>query len=426
MSRSLQNGPAHRPVSALGSLFGRNRAALVVEELPVLKVADLDADPHGMFRRYRAGYPFVRHENGGYLVLRRADVERLSNDPRTAATETMHPEMYGVPEGALFDLFEQGMLTANGAVHRRRRSPFSRSFAVRTMADLRPQIRRSSEELIESWYADGRVEFVSQFASELPARVIGDLLGLPRADIPSFTKLVYLVTRFLSGSILPNEIPESEAACQELRDYVEKTLQDRRRTPRHDFLSNFLAKADAAGELSPLEIIFQIVQLIVGGTDTTRVAIVVQLALLLRYREQWDAVRRDPSLIPGAIAEAMRFEPSVASFARVTTEKIEVGGVVIPTGQLLLFSTMSGARDEEAHERPDVFDIRRIDQPRLLPAFGAGAHRCIGEALARVELEESLAALAARIPHLQLDQAPAIKGHLGIRRVDTMRLSWQP
>jgi hypothetical protein len=397
-----------------------------IEGLPVLRVADLDADPHGMFRRYRAAYPIVGHEMGGYLVLRHADIERLGNDPRTAATETMHPVMYGVTEGALFDLFEQGMLTANGAVHRRRRSPFSRSFAVRTMADLRPQIRRSSEELIESWYADGQVEFVGQFAAQLPARVIGDLLGLPGADIPTFTKLVYVVTRFLSGSILPDEIPESEAACQQLRDYVEKTLQDRRRAPRDDFLSDFLAKADAAGELSPLEITFQIVQLIVGGTDTTRVAIAVQLALLLQHREQWDAVCRDPSLIPGAVAEAIRFEPSVASFIRVTTENIEVGGAVLPAGQLFLLSAMSAARDEEAYERPDVFDIRRTDQPRLLPAFGAGAHRCIGEALARVELEESLAALAARIPHFQLDQAPAIKGHAGIRRVDTMRLSWQP
>jgi cytochrome P450 len=109
----------------------------------------------------------------------------------SAASETAHPGLFGVTEGALFDFFEQGMLTANGAVHRRRRSPFSRSFAARTIADLRPHIRRSSEELIESWYADGQVEFVGQFAAQLPARVIGDLLGLPRADIPSFTKLVY-------------------------------------------------------------------------------------------------------------------------------------------------------------------------------------------------------------------------------------------
>lgn len=404
-----------------------DRAALTaVEDLPVLNVADLDADPHGMFRRYRAAYPFVRHETGAYLVLRHADVERLGNDPRTAASETAHPELFGVTEGPLFDFFEQGMLTANGAVHRRRRSPFTRSFAARTIADLRPHIRRSSEELIESWYADGQVEFVGQFAAQLPARVIGDLLGLPRADIPSFTELVYRVTRFISASIPPDAILESEAACQQLRDYVEKTLEDRRRAPRDDFLSDFLAKADAAGELSPLEIIFQIMQLIVGGTDTTRVAIVVQLALLLQQREQWDAVCRDPSLIPAAVAEAMRFEPSVGSFVRVTTEDIEVGGAVLPARQFIMLSTMSGARDEKAYERPDMCDIRRTDQPRLLPVFGAGAHRCIGEALARVELEESLAALAARIPQVQLDEAPAIKGHSGIRRVDTMRISWQP
>lgn len=412
----------------MAEVIGANdRAAhTAVEDLPVLNVADLDADPHGMFRRYRAAYPFVGHETGAYLVLRHADVERLGNDPRMAASETAHPGLFGVTEGALFDFFEQGMLTANGAVHRRRRSPFSRSFAARTMADLRPHIRRSSEELIESWYADGQVEFVDQFAAQLPARVIGDLLGLPRADIPSFTKLVYLVTQFISASILPDEIPESEAACQQLRDYVEKTLEDRRRAPRDDFLSDFLAKADAAGELSPLEIIFQIMQLIVGGTDTTRVAIVMQLALLLQQREQWDAVCRDPSLIPAAVAEAMRFEPSVGSFVRVTTEDIEVGGAVLPARQFIMLSTMSGARDEKAYERPDVFDIRRTDQPRLLPVFGAGAHRCIGEALARIELEESLAALAARIPQVQLDEAPAIKGHSGIRRVDTMRISWQP
>ena len=355
-------------------VIGANdRAALAaVEDLPVLSVADLDADPHGMFRRYRAAYPFVGHETGGYLVLRHADVERLGNDSRTAASETVHPELFGVTEGPLFDFFEQGMLTANGAVHRRRRAPFSRSFAARTMADLRPHIRRSAEELIESWYADGQVEFVGQFASELPARVIGDLFGLPRADIPSFTKLVYSVTQFISASIPPEQIPESAAACLELRGYVEKTFEDRRRAPRDDFLSDFLAKADAAGELSPLEIIFQIVQLIVGGTDTTRVAIVVQLALLLQHREQWDAVCRDPSLIPGAVAEAMRFEPSVASFVRVTTEDIEVGGAVLPARQFVILSTMSGARDEEAYERPDcstsVEPTNRDCSPPSVPA----------------------------------------------------------
>src|SRR5262245_6187411 len=102
----------------MAEVIGTNdRVALAaVEDLPILNVADLDADPHGMFRRYRAAYPFVRHETGAYLVLRHADIERLSNDSHIAASETAHPGLFGVTKGALFDLFEQGMLTANGAI----------------------------------------------------------------------------------------------------------------------------------------------------------------------------------------------------------------------------------------------------------------------------------------------------------------------
>lgn len=358
-------------------------------------------------------------------MLRYADVDRLIKDPRARATETAFPEMLGVTTGALFDAFQYGMLTANGDVHHNRRSPFSRAFATRIIAELRPRIRQCSEELIDSWYGDGRVEFVERFAAQVPACIISELLGLPREDIPWFTKLVYQVTRFISLSVTKDEIPLSEEATRQLRNYVEKVLDDRRRAPRDDFLSTFLIAADEAAKLSALEVIFQIVQVIVAGTDTTRVAIAMQVALLLQHREQWDAVCRDPGLIPAAVAEAMRFEPSVASTSRITTENIEVGGAALPAGRLVLLSTMSSMRDERAYERPDVFDISRTNQPRLHPIFGGGAHRCLGEALARVELEESLAVLAARIPQLRLDKAPAIKGHTGIRRVDSMRLSWR-
>jgi cytochrome P450 family 103 len=394
-------------------------------DLPVLTVHDLDADPHGVFQFWRGTHPVVRHEVGSYFVLRYADIERLAKDPRVRATEDGFPKLLGVTEGALFDIFHYGMLTANDEVHQRRRSPFSRTFAVRMIAELRPHIRRSVEELIDGFHDKGRIEFVDQFAAQIPARVISGLLGLPREDIPAFTRLVYEVTKFFGLSITPDELPGCEAAARELQDYVEKTLQDRRRTPRDDFLSKFLAAADDDGKLSPPEIIFQIVQLIIGGTDTTRVAIVVQVALLLQHRAQWKAVCRDPGLIPMAVAEAMRFEPSVAGFGRVITEDIDIGGEVVPAGQLITLSTMSAMRDESVYDRPSVFDIRRSDHPRLHPVFGAGAHRCIGEALARAELEESLAVLSARIPQLQLDEAPVFRGHTGIRRTDTMHVSWK-
>jgi cytochrome P450 len=331
--------------------------------------------------------------------------------------------LLGVTEGALYDGFDLGMLTANGEVHRRRRSPFSRTFAARMIAEMRPSIRLAAEDLIADWCADESVEFVDRFAAQIPARVISSLLGLPREDIPEFTSLAYQVTKFLSLSVTQEEIPLCEAAARQLRDYVERTLDDRRRTPRGDFLSTFLAAADESASLSQAEVIFQIFQLIVAGTDTTRVAIAAEVALLLQHRQQWEAVCRDPGLIPGAVAEAMRFEPSVASISRIAMEDIDVGGVLLPAGGFLTLSTMSAMRDENAYDQPDVFDIRRTDQPRLHPIFGAGAHRCVGEALARAELEECLAVLTTRVPHLHLDEAPVFRGHASIRRVDRMRVS---
>ncbi len=250
-------------------------------------------------------------------------------------------------------------------------------------------------------------------------------MGLPREDIRSFTNLVYKVSRFFSLSFTPDEIPGIEAAARQLQAYVESTLDHRRRAPCGDFLSKFVATADDAAEMSPIEIIVQIVQLIIGGTDTTRVAIVMQVALLLQHHEQWMAVCRDPGLIPATVEESMRFEPSVASTSRVAAEDIEVGGAIIPAGTFVTLSIMSGMRDESAYDDPDMFDIRRVRPPRLHPVFGGGPHRCIGEMLARAELEESLAVLTARIPQLRLDRAPAITGHFGIRRVDTMRVSWR-
>ncbi|HVJ54036.1 MAG TPA: cytochrome P450 [Aliidongia sp.] len=394
-------------------------------EIPSLTVKELDADPHGVFRRYRPQTPFVAHEAGGYMILRAPDVEMLSRDSRAQATETEFPKLFGINDGALFEFFDEGMLMANDAVHRRRRSPFTRSFAAKLMSELRPRIRKIAEDLIDDWYAAGEADLVEQYAALIPARTICELLGLPQEDIPRFTALVYEVTRALSFSFQPEDIPGMQSAAAELRDYVEQLLHARRRMPSDDFLSAFVIESDQKGELSAIEGIIQIVSLIIGGTDTTRVAMVAQVFLLLEHREQWDAVCRDPALIPGAVIEAMRYEPSVASMARKMTEDVEVDGRILPAGQFVTLSTMSAMRDERIYDRPDVFDICRTDQVRLHPIFGGGPHRCIGEALARIELEEGLAALTTRLPQLrQLGDPPRFQGHAGIRRVDEMRVGW--
>jgi cytochrome P450 len=402
-------------------------ASLHGSALPVLTLKQLDADPHGVFRQYRKDHAVVLHETGGYFVLRFGDVDQLGKDPRVGSSGTSFPEALGISSGTTFDLFEYSMITADGDVHQRRRAPLSRQFAARTINEMRQSIRRTADDLISGWYGDGEVDFVGEFAANLPARVIADLLGLPREDIPEFTLQAYEVTKIFSFGLNPDDIGKIENAAQQLRVYSERALDERRRRPCEDFLSAFLAAATEAGEMSPQEILYQILPLIIGGTDTTRVALTMQFALLLQHREQWAAVCDDPSLVPAAVTEAMRFEPSGASTGRVTRENVDVDGTVITAGQLVTLSTMSAMRDETIYDRPDIFDIRRINQPRLHPIFGFGAHRCLGEALARAELEESLSAITARIPQLHLDTPPKIQGHMGVRRIDTaMRVFWKP
>jgi cytochrome P450 len=399
---------------------------LAAAQLPVMTLAELETDPHGVFRKYRKSHSLVLHETGGYFVLRFADVERLSKDARLRSSETAFPRKLGLEQGAIFDAFDHSMLTANGNAHRRRRAPFSKLFAARAISEMRPHIRRTVEEVIDGLYGDGEMEFVDRFASPIPARVIADLFGLPREEIPDFARDSYEVTQILSFGLSPERIADIDRAGERLRDYLAKILDERRRRPRGDFLTAYLAAATEAGEMSPEEILYQIFLLVAAATDTTRMSIAAQTSLLLQHRQQWTEVCRDPTRIAAAVTEALRLEPSGSAVTRVTGEDIEMDGVVIPADELVTLSTMSAMRDERVYDRPDAFDIHRTDSPRVHPVFGFGAHRCLGEALARVELEESLAAVTARIPQMQMDLPPAITGHYGVRRVGAMHVSWKP
>ena len=395
--------------------------------LPVLTLKQLEEDPHGVFRQYRKDHAVVRHETGGYFVLRFAEVDRLGKDPRVGPSGTSFPASMGISSGPVFDLFTYSMITADGDVHPRRRAPLSRQFANRAINEMRQGIRRTADDLIDSWYGNGEVDFFGEFAAALPAHVIADMLGLPREEIPEFTVLVYQVSKIFSFGLSPDDIAKIEKAMERLRAYSEKALSERRRSPREDFLSVYLAAAAEEGKLRPEEQVYQILTLILGGSDTTRVALAAQLSLLLQHREQWDAVCNNSSLVPGAVAEAMRLEPSGAAGFRMPREDIDIDGTVIPAGQLITLSTMSAMRDEAVYDRPDVFDIRRTNQARVHPIFGWGAHRCLGEALARAELEEGLLAVAARIPQIHLATPPKIKGHMGVRRIEAaMHLFWKP
>jgi cytochrome P450 len=389
-------------------------------------LADLDRDPHGIFRRLRPLSPLLRREDDSYIAIRAEHVLQLITDPRTRQLETELPRSRGLTQGPLLEFFTNSMLFSNGRDHRRRRAPVSRAFAARLIDALRPRIRAVADELIDEAYARGAVDFVADFCAPLPARMISEILGLPPADVPRFTSWVYSMSRAISSSFQRADAPAIEAATHELTAYVAALLAARRADPKDDFLTTYAAAVSEQGDLAAAEMIMQIVTVIVGGSDTTRAAMAALVALLQQHREQWDAVCREAAFVPGAVAEALRFDPPVASIPRFTLEDIELDGQLVPRHRLLSVSTLAAMRDPALYADPDRFDIRRTDHPARHLVFGGGAHRCLGEALARAELEEGLMALTARLPKLQLASEPAqLLGHSGIRRVTEMRLTWK-
>jgi len=394
-------------------------------EPPTLSLAQLDEDPHGVFRRYRHLTPLLKRENAGYIAIRAADMEPLAFDPRTRQIETEQLALRGIHAGPLVELWGNSMLFSNGSEHRRRRAPLSRAFAFKLIEQLRPRIRATALQILEQHLQAGELDLLVDFAALIPARIIADILGIPAADVPHFTELVYSVSRSLGLSYGRSEIQGMEDSARQLMEYVDGLLGARAAALNNEFLTSYLNTVTEAGNLSAAEILGQIVSVIIAGSDTTRGSIAVQVALLLQHREQWDAVCADPALIPGAVSESLRYEPVVGSIPRFTLEDIEVDGYVVPRNNILSLSTLSAMRDPGQYADPDRFNIRRTDHPRRHLIFGLGVHRCLGEVLARAELEESLAALVSLLPHLELaGKPPSLQGHGGMRRIDRMRVQW--
>jgi cytochrome P450 len=294
------------------------------------------------------------------------------------------------------DLVSNSLLFSNGDVHRRRRQPLSRCFAFRMMEGLRSNVRSLAQELVTHKLGDGEMKLRDDYAAAIPAITIASILGIPRCDVPLFTSLSYRVAKILTTSWTYDDLPDIEAAITELSAYVSGLIDDRRKRPRPDFLSDYVASIDEAGEMSALEAVMQILSVVLGGTDTTRAAIVIMVGLLLRQRDgAWQTLRHYPDMVPAAVSESLRYEPSAASM-----------------------------RDPDVFADPDSFDLAR-PMSKWHPVFGGGEHRCLGEALARIEMEEALSALINSRLDLELgDQQLTVHGHAGIRQVDELVVRW--
>lgn len=323
----------------------------------------------------------------------------------------------GVTSGPMYDFVGNVMLFSNGDVHRRRRGPLARTFAHKLMAKLRDDVAARCERLVASLIGHGEVDFLASVAGPLPAEVIGAMLGVPDADMPDFARHVYSAIRGLS-LVSPEVRAESDADMAYLLDRVGGLIETRRDTPDGGIVSYYLDRV-TGGDLSEMEILAQMVGLVVAGSDTTRGALTATVSQLLQNPAQWALLKEDPEKwVSGAVSEGLRFDPVIGSIGRITVEQHEIEGVSIPPDTLISASMLTALRDPDIYAEPDRFDISRDDHPRLHPVFGGGPHRCLGEALARIELEEALKAVARMAPDMALLGEPArLRGYGAVRTV---------
>ena len=370
---------------------------------------------HDYVRHAAAQGPVVRDRHGIFITFSLSHMQQLVNPALTRQMETETMVLQGLSSGPVFDLFQNSMLFSNAPAHGRRRTPLARSFAVPLVQALRPQLRALAERLVKDQLDDGEIEFRDRIGGQLAARTIAMVLGVPQVDLPQVTRLVYSAIRALSVRSA-QVLAEASADLQELNAYVADLLVDQERANPDDFLADYLTRAGLSG-LSATETRMQIVTLVLAGSDTTRGALTSTVSQLMQNRSQWQRLCTDPdALLKGAVAEGLRFDPVIGALIRVAAQDLVFEGVAIPEGSLVGPLVVAALRDPAVYAEPDRFDISRTDHPRWHPVFGAGEHRCLGEALARAELEEALSALCRLAPRTELSGPPPHLRGLGATR----------
>ena len=355
----------------------------------------------------------------GYFVLDREAVTFFLRSREAAFPGRMVAEIFGVTEGPLYEEISRNILNVGGHDHRRLRNLVNPAFTARAADRYRPAMRRYLAELFDEVGGEGRCEFVSTIAKPYPAMVIATVMGAPLEDAGRLQDWSTWIQRQFSADLL-QERPRIEQAVTEFYEYAEALLRQRRGKPGDDLISTLIAAEEEGDRLSDDECINLVLNVLVGGVDTTQSQLAHAIRLFAVHPEQWERLRAEPELAPSAVEEVLRFEPITPFTARVLLEDVEYRGVAFPEGTILMLSTFDANRDLDPELDPERFDIGREPGSAKPLTFGAGIHYCLGANLARAELQEALTFLSRRVTDLELDGEPAFDSINGIYGMETL------
>lgn len=367
-------------------------------------------DPYPTYAELRRSDPVHWHEPfGAWVLTRYDDVVAATHDPRLRSDRACGMgERAGRPElQPLFEVIGAQMNITNPERHHRLRALVAKVFTPRAVDALRPAVEAMVGELLDRLPEQGRFDVIADLAFPLPARVIARLLGLDTGELEQLKRWSDDFSAIFGTDPSAVSAEQYQLALQsthELTAFFRAEFDRRRASPGDDLLS-LLVHAEVDGDrLSETELIANANLLLAAGHETTTHLIGNGLLALLRHPDQLQLLLDDPSLIPGAIEEFLRYDGTVQFMYREAGEDLTIGGRSIRKGQLVYLMFAAANRDPARFPDPDRLDVRR--RPDVHLAFGHGPHVCLGAALARMEAQVAFTALLRRCSRLRLTAEP--------------------
>ena len=371
------------------------------------------ADLHG-HDGWLAASPF------GFIVLDREAGEFFLRTKAAMFPGLTIADLFGITEGPLREEIVRNIINVNGDDHRRLRNLVNPALSPRAVDRYRPAMRRFLEQLFGALASDGRCEFIADFAKPYPSLVIAEVMGAPLEDAPRLHHFSNVIQRQFDPTSLMGEREQIEQAVAEFYEYEDRFIAARRQAPGDDLISVLIKAEEAGDRLSDDELRNLVLNILVGGVDTSQSQLAHAVRLLAGHPDQWELLRSDPrGLASAAVDEALRYEPITPFTARILSREVEYRGVSFPAGTIVLVSAWHAHRDGSAADEFDITAERGRD--RLL-TFGAGIHYCVGANLARAEMQEALVFLAERVSSLALDGEPEFGTPSGIYGLERLPL----
>jgi cytochrome P450 len=398
-------------------------------------------DVQGMydwFAKMRGKEPVWLDESSGcWHVFRYTDVHRVISDYHVFSSErrrlreralaAMSDEQRARAQAAASSQNNsqqragRSILTMDPPEHRQYRNLVSYAFTPRAIERLRGRVATITQDLLDETRSKGRMDFATEIAYPLPTIVIAELLGVPTSDRPLFKRWADVLLRqqlndaeiFRPDQLRNNpEVQRFSQTFDEMSDYFKRMLEERKRAPREDMMSELLA-AEVDGEhLSMGDTIGFCIVLLLAGHITTTNLLSQAIRCFDEHPDALEQVRKQPELMPGAIEEVLRYASPVWRLARTTKEAVSIGGITIPKDELVFPWLASANRDPDQFAQPERFDIQRTPNRHL--AFGHGIHFCIGAPLSRMEASVALPMITEQLPNLHVvrEEAQLFEGRL--------------